>query len=197
MRAALCFRSHACRNNVDRQPGWWCRYAPTLSRYVTHLVVATNLGQGSEKLETARKKTASGSWNVIIVNFRWLQQCVYSGRLHATDPYRDPISHHQEEFAAPSQRKQLLPATTVELPSTNTGASAEVEATSCSLATPCARSAIPSAAAGLSHGTASAGVSKPAVRKRPKLFSLHSCTQGAIALEAPSTRSSVLCPLSQ
>lgn len=61
-----------------------CSYTPSLSRKVTHLVVASKLAKGSEKLETARKKTALGTWNVAIVSLSWIQLCVKSAKLHPT-----------------------------------------------------------------------------------------------------------------
>ena len=64
-----------------------CSYTPSLSRRVTHLVVAADLDKGSEKLETARKKTASGSWKVATVSLKWLQLCVSSCKLHPTAEY--------------------------------------------------------------------------------------------------------------
>lgn len=75
-----------------------CSYTPSLSRRVTHLVVAPGLDKGSEKLETARKKTASGAWKVACVSVKWLQLCVLSSKLHPTDEY----SIHSEAPPGPS-----------------------------------------------------------------------------------------------
>jgi hypothetical protein len=97
------------------------RYAPTLSRHVTHLVVASTLEKGSEKLATARKKTASGSWSVSIVQLQWLQQCVSSRRLHAAEPYQVPGESNQE--ATPVELEKSMPeSSTAEHPCESTPA---------------------------------------------------------------------------
>lgn len=75
-----------------------CSYTPALSRKVTHLVVASGIdNKGSEKLETARKKVASGAWKVVVVSVRWLQLCVTSSTLH-------PTAEHTISFEKRPQR---------------------------------------------------------------------------------------------